>query len=104
MKYNNSMTKNAQTYWYKRRRYGWGWVPVAWQGWATLAGCLGGILIAAVVLLDDEPRNTWTGNSWEFLGVAAILVLLILLSCYVRGPKPKWRWGKKPSDNPDEDF
>jgi len=27
------MKDNPKKYWFKRKLYGWGWVPVRWQGW-----------------------------------------------------------------------
>lgn len=100
----NLMYNQTMKYWYKRRRYGWGWAPVTWQGWSVVVACLGAIIVAAMVLLGDEPHNTWTADSWTFLGVAAIILCILLASGYARGPRPKWRWGTSPSDNPDEDF
>ena len=27
---------NPEQYWFKRKLFGWGWVPVRWQGWVFL--------------------------------------------------------------------
>ena len=29
-------SKQHKSYWFKARLYGWGWVPVKWQGWLDL--------------------------------------------------------------------
>ena len=102
--YNEAIIENKQKYWYKRRRYGWGWTPITWQGWLAILGFLVGVWLAKLLLLGDVSRDTWAANGGIFLGVSIILVLLLLISSYARGPKPKWRWGSKPSDNPDEDL
>ena len=28
---------NLKRYWFKSKLYGWGWVPVKWQGWLVVA-------------------------------------------------------------------
>jgi hypothetical protein len=38
-----------------------------------------------------------------FLVFGFAITNLILIATAI-SPKAKWRWGKKPSDNPDEDF
>ncbi len=91
-------------YWFKRRRYGWGWTPVTWQGWAIVVVCLGGIIATAFMLPTDESRNSWTANDWKFLGVVAVLLAVLFIATYAHGPKPKWRWGSSPGDDPREDF
>lgn len=57
--------------WFGPKRYlGWGWTPVAWQGWLTT-----GILILLLIASD----LIWTGTS----AVVAIVVLVVLHLCVV---------------------
>ena len=94
------MTK-AKKYLFKRRRYGWGWTPVTWQGWAVVCVTLGLILGGAFLL----PRNNPTALDLElYLGMTFLLVVFMILIAGKTSPKPKWRWGKKDTDNSDEDF
>lgn len=84
--------KAPGAFWFKRRRYGWGWYPVTWQGWGAV-----GLYLLAVGIIA----------SWDSLwSVAAIAfaTLLLLLVTILRGPSPRWRWGPRPEDNPDEDY
>jgi len=42
--------------WFKRKLYGWGWVPVRWQGWLVIIVGIA-ILIAGIQIgeADDAP-------------------------------------------------
>lgn len=103
--YNRSMNDNKnQNYWFKRRRYGYGWTPVTWQGWLTVILFLVVILSGAVMLLKDTPRNTVSAEVFVFLAFLAIATALAAGISLMKGPKPKWRWGSKPTDSPDEDI
>lgn len=88
-------------YLFKRRRYGWGWTPVSWQAWVIVALPLG-LIIASAFLLPSE--NAGVADVLLYLGVTCLLVLALIVVAAQVSPKPKWRWGKKKSDNPDEDF
>lgn len=97
------MKKDTPKYWFKRRRYGWGWVPVTWQGGAVLLLGLTAVLLASYQM----PRKPIQPSLFQvliFLGEVAVVVIFFLVAAYVKGPKPHWRWGSRPDDNPDEDF
>ncbi|HEX9594823.1 MAG TPA: hypothetical protein VF996_01725 [Candidatus Saccharimonadales bacterium] len=97
------MPTERSKYWFKRRRYGWGWVPVSWKGWLALALYLA-IIIFGIPALIDAPAES---SAWEgaiyFIVVFLVTVSLIRLG-YAKGPKPRWRWGRSDQDNPSEDF
>lgn len=83
---------NREKWWFKRRRYGWGWYPVTLQGWSvTLA-----YMIAVVSL------GVWS-PPW-MLPVVAVLTVLLFLICIQKGPAPRWRWGESDYDVPEDDF
>jgi hypothetical protein len=57
-------------YWFERKRYGYGWVPISWQGWSVAV--LYGIALAA--LLFAAP-NHWVRVSGIIIAsVAAVVV------------------------------
>lgn len=90
--------------WFKRRRYGYGWTPVTWQGWLVVMLFLVVVVSSAVVLLEETPRNTFSPESWIFLAFFAGATIVAVGISMAKGPKPRWRWGSKPTDNPDEDI
>jgi hypothetical protein len=76
-------------YWFPAKRYGWGWgVPLTWQGWATLAAFLG--LIVAGVFIFPPARERIS-----FLVYVAVLSVVLVGICWLKGEPPRWRWGAK---------
>ena len=72
--------------WFKAKRYGWGWYPVTWQGWVTV---LAFIVLALGNALTIEEGET---PSPLFFVRIVILVTGLILICYKKGEKPRWRW------------
>ena len=82
---------NPNKYWFKRKIYGWGWVPVTWQGWLVI-GIFIIYLILTSMVLDSNSEPTSTDLIWFFLKTFLAVVVVILI-CYKKGEKPKWKWG-----------
>ncbi|MEK7646659.1 MAG: hypothetical protein AAB381_03135 [Patescibacteria group bacterium] len=80
--------------WFKRKRYGYGWVPATWQGWVTLLVYVGA-LFALSLNVDEDPS---LGQAIPFLSSVLILTLLLLVICYTKGEKPRWQWGNDKDD------
>lgn len=95
------MTQTDKKYWFKRRRYGWGWTPVTWQGWTSIL-VLVGLPIATAVFLQPYVQQPLVVEL-AYIVLIIDLTFLIALS-RAKGPEPRWRWGKKAGDNPDEDI
>ncbi|HEY0889935.1 MAG TPA: hypothetical protein VGE38_10020 [Nocardioides sp.] len=85
------------SYWFKRRRYGWGWVPVTWQGWAVIIGFV--VLVVGGALTLGEADDGVAG----FLVYVAVLVVALFAISRVKGPSPRWRWGRTDADDPATD-
>ncbi|MBS3071907.1 hypothetical protein J4408_02870 [Candidatus Pacearchaeota archaeon] len=81
------MKDNPKGYWFKRKLYGWGWIPVKWQGWLVVVISLA-IFIASLYLgeTDDAPGAVLIG----FL----LMIAIIFAFGYWKGEKPKWGWGR----------
>jgi hypothetical protein len=78
-------------YWFKAKRYGYGWVPATWEGWAV---------IAAYMLLETVgivPFVLWYAGSLMAVGMLAAYILLLTCGlvwiCMRTGEKARWRWG-----------
>lgn len=90
-------------YWFKRKRYGYGWVPATKKGWAVVVTHLA-LVGGGALTLGRTRSNEYTAEvGFFFLFVAIATAALIRISA-VKGPKPKWRWGKKKGDNLNEDW
>ncbi len=83
------MPSDKKKIWFPAKRYGWGWgMPCAWQGWVVLAAY---VLLAcggAVFLKPDKNLGLW-------IAYVAILSVIMILICFLKGEKPRWRWGKE---------
>ena len=72
-------------------------MPVTWQGWLTIAVFIVvNLVVGYIAEVDDAPG----------LSLLTVLVSIAILYAITsrHAPKPKWRWGKKPDDDPDTDF
>lgn len=93
-KYLDYFRNNPNRYWFKRKIWGWGWVPVTWQGW--LATFVYVALVLLLVLNREEaiPGNPDSGSNFLVLGLPIILLTAtFIFTAYKTGEKPKWQWG-----------
>lgn len=66
-------------YWFRKRRglltkdLGWGWIPISWEGWVTIASALALIVASgfAIGVFSDEATL-----QQGFLFIAAILAVI----------------------------
>ncbi|MDO8508171.1 MAG: hypothetical protein Q7S27_00635 [Nanoarchaeota archaeon] len=74
---------NPNGYWFKRKLYGWGWVPVKWQGWLVVTICLA-IFIASIYIgeTDDAPGAVIIG--------LILMIAIIFGFGYWKGEKTKF--------------
>ena len=95
-KYLEYIKDNPQGFWFKRKLFGWGWMPVKWQGWFVL-----GIFIVFLIWNSKELANNAEPTSEEltlfFIKILVATVILILI-CYKKGEKPRWQWGLPKKD------
>ena len=103
MRYTFDM-ENKSHFWFKRRRYGWGWMPVTPAGWSSVLIYLVTVIGSAIYLLPEKPEAPSSLAVVTFLLVLLSASFLLLGISYAKGPAPRWRWGTTPDDNPDEDI
>lgn len=88
------------TYWFKRRRYGYGWTPVTWQGWAAVGGFLAITLVGALLSIMFENTANQLAFAITYLITMLLATFLLIAVSIKKSPAPKWRWGSKPEDDP----
>ncbi|PFH28578.1 MULTISPECIES: hypothetical protein [Burkholderia] len=82
------MTSPDKKIWFPAKRYGWGWgLPVAWQGWVVLLLFVLGIIASAWLV---PPHR----SPVAYGACIVALVALFTFVCWLKGEKPRWRWGK----------
>lgn len=76
--------------WFKRKKYGWGWVPCTWQGWLVVF-----VYIALLIGFSLTIDETSPGREVVFTFVFPVVLLTITLIriSYAKGEPPKWQWG-----------
>ncbi len=90
-KYIEYLKDNPEGYWFKRKLYGWGWVPAKWQGWATLLVYIILAIGSALIIDGGTPSDEVPA---AFIIVLVALTLILVLISRKKGEKPKWQWGK----------
>ena len=89
--YLNYLRDNPRGYWFKARLYGWGWVPVKWQGWLVVVIGIAFVMLGTYIgEMDDAPGAA-------LLGVL-LMVALICTFGFWKGEKPRWQWGPPKKD------
>ncbi|MFP3891888.1 hypothetical protein [uncultured Ralstonia sp.] len=82
----SSNPSEPPAYWFRAKRYGWGWgLPVRWQGWLVFVGYFI-LLIAGVIILRPAHAPIL------FVAYTMALSLLLVLVCWWKGEPPRWRW------------
>lgn len=76
---------------------------MTYQGWSVL-GVFLVIVLGGTYFLKDIPKNTYTDEVGLYIVMVGAAVVGLIAVSLERGPKPKWRWGKKRGDSPKEDF
>lgn len=75
-------------YWFPAKRYGWGWgLPRTWEGWIVFAVYFVALPLGAYLF----PPST---SMPEFVAYAAVITAALVVTCWVKGEPPAWRWGK----------
>ncbi len=85
--------------WFKNKKYGWGWTPCSWQGWAILAMYFFAVITNVIYLNNHGFSNS--DFLMQFFPQTYILTVFLLIICWVKGEKPRWQWGDK-NGNSDE--
>jgi len=82
------MPEQRQEYWFRAKRYGWGWgLPITWQGWAVFVAWFAAFIPAMRYFLPRNPR--------AFLLFTVVMSIVLLAICYKKGEPPRWRWGSR---------
>lgn len=71
--------------WFKRKKYGFGWTPVTWQGWAVII-----VWVTLFYFATSKMDHEWLKN----LIIIFLMTSVLILIAYKKGEKPRWQWGK----------
>lgn len=77
--------------WFKRKTYGYGWVPATREGWLVI------FIYTLFIILFFSNLKDFESNIDVFLKVVIPTLLstvILLLICYKKGESPRWQWGE----------
>ena len=87
--------------WFVPKKYGYGYIPVTWQGWLMTAKyVIGLVLIAFTDGLVSLSQNGGVITSWQSADVLRLIldfalwtaIFMLFVFKYSEG-ELKWRWG-----------
>lgn len=77
---------NGSSGWFAPKRYGFGSVPVTWQGWAITIGFVL-LLLALVLTLRRQPIQL-------FAAVIPLFTVFVVICARTTRGGWRWRWGE----------
>ena len=73
-----------KTIWFKAKKWGFGWRPVSWQGWAITIVYILGLVHFAISANSQHSMSDFLINfGFDFI----ILTIPLLIICYLRGER-----------------
>ncbi len=85
-----------QRYWFRAKKYGWGWVPATWQAWLVVA-IWAAVYAGAIAALDLRFGGSWQGPAIS-VGVGFLWSAVLIYIAYKKGEPAHWSWGDKRGD------
>lgn len=85
------LADNPEGYWFKRRLYGYGWIPATRQGWALTAFYF--VLIIAL-LIFSSPEYALISPEELVLPLVGITCIYLAIM-WKTGEPLRWQWGIK---------
>ena len=86
------MQEQPRRYWFRARRYGFGWTPCTWQGWATVG--VWALLFTGLVTGASAAASASDDVVLGLLIVLSVAATLALVWISWRMGEPaRWRWG-----------
>lgn len=85
---------NPKGYWFRRKAFGWGWVPATWEGVIVTIFSATALGFTFANISMKSELGALTHDDWvDFLTNLGITVIGLSLILFWRGEPPKWQWG-----------
>jgi hypothetical protein len=69
---------SSAVYWFRRKRFGWGWgLPCSWQGWTFFIAWLAVLIFTIVYFMPQRP--------FAFTMALTALTVILVAVCNVKG-------------------
>ncbi len=83
----------VKRYWFKAKKYGWGWYPASVEGWLIILAYVIYIIFLAKKL--ETMLDISSSSALQYAIAFLFPTLILLMVCFWRGEKPGWHWGDK---------
>ena len=83
------------TLWFRRKRFGLGWYPETWQGWAVIAAY---VILLLVISFSFDKSSSPNETTLTFVLPLVLLTAALIVICYKKGEKLRWQWGRRDDD------
>lgn len=83
-----NQTAPVSPYWFKKKKYGYGWFPGNWKGWAALVAYLVIVTASATVLVNvarSGPKEDAMNIFILFVPISTALSAGFIYLCYKKG-------------------
>ena len=77
-------------YWFKAKRYGYGWCPSSWEGWLAVGGY---ILIFVIIMSRLGGISSANGIIYQITIPILFITAVLVIIAWLTGEKARWRWG-----------
>ncbi len=89
----HELTTKPTVLWFRARHYGWGWVPITWQGWGITAMYVFW-LVSQIVFVYNHTHSI-SDFLIQTLPTIFIMWVFFVIICFATGDSPAWYWGRK---------
>jgi len=86
-------------FWFKRKRYGYGWRPATWQGWLVDFSYV--ILLVCIFSYIDQYSHSVSDTLIGIVMPMLLLTVVFVLITWLTGERPRFQWGKRVEDAVD---
>ena len=84
--------KIMERYWFKAKKYGYGWYPATWEGWVVMAVWLVAFL-RITVFFSAQMQLTGPANLYWYAPLVLLITGALVLVSWLKGEPAQWRRG-----------
>jgi len=77
--------------WFCAKKFGYGWRPVAWQGWLLLLMYV--VYLTGTFIRVDSHSHSVSDTLIGIFPRFVLATILLIWICVKTGEKPGWHWG-----------
>lgn len=78
-------------YWFKAKKYGYGWYPASKKGWLVMLTWFVAFLILLNIFLKRNSQDS--KDFFWYIPSVFFITFILLLIARKKGEPARWRWG-----------